>query len=326
MVFIYTYVHKRCEPLKSLLSAQDAEFNNNGYTCQAVEVPQVFEGQPYYDTAYWRGFGVMSAWGTYSASNWTEYCGGLMEKMTEVATFEESVITSTTPIDIEWEYTFENTAGGTEECKYTTRYFSNLNTLPNAPGGPLRCSLDGILGPCQVSPGVEVEDGSEIVGAVSFSEGVDQDSPFCPDTILWDRFSVQRSPLDTGIVEGAENYIPNLCRVWGQDVGIVSKAVQSCSKELCVKWYRILADASALALTIEVALVLLIVLSFKVNEYFAEKKRHEQSSGDGGGDGEEKDGDEEKGQEDGEREIKSLVMDAGKAVYAAGKTVKAALA
>ena len=39
---------------------------------------------------------------------------------------------------------------------------------------------------------------------------------------------------------------------WGQDVGIVSKAVRNCTKELCTDWWEIAADAIAIALGVEV--------------------------------------------------------------------------
>lgn len=40
--------------------------------------------------------------------------------------------------------------------------------------------------------------------------------------------------------------------MWGQDVGIVSNAVQNCSKEICAKWWKVVADALAIAFGVEV--------------------------------------------------------------------------
>ncbi|CAM9271472.1 unnamed protein product [Ectocarpus sp. 12 AP-2014] len=317
VVFIYSYLHQRCETFTSLLSAQDAIDDNHGYTCEPIEVPQVFDGQPYYDTAYWWGFGVLSAWGTFRGSDWTEYCGGLMAQMKEVTNF---VVDSDVP---DWTYEFKNTTGGIDECNYTTDYYTDLDTLPNAPGGLLGCSYPEAFGNCTAdgNEGGESIDGSEIYGAISITSNSDANGPFCADFIVWNPFTVMFSPLDN---ENVDDFIPDLCTVWGQDVGIVSKAVQSCEKEVCKKWYWILSDAIALAFAIEVAVVVIIILFFKVRENYEEKQRQEQSSRDGSG-GEEKGGDEEKEPEDVEGKI-TFAQDAGKAVFAAGQAIKTALA
>ncbi|CAB1098100.1 unnamed protein product [Ectocarpus sp. CCAP 1310/34] len=157
VVFIYSYLHQRCTTFKSLLSAEDAISNNDGYTCQAVEVPQVFNGQPYYDNAYWWGFGVVSAWGTFRGSNWTAYCGDLMTEVRGVVNFDDQIDSTT------WTYSFTNTTDGNSECDYTTGYYPGLNSLPNAPGGVLGCSYPNPFSACEMDD--EEVDGADIVGA-----------------------------------------------------------------------------------------------------------------------------------------------------------------
>lgn len=258
---IYFGVMKRCEKVKSLLDVGTVVTEPDGYTCTTITVPQVFNGQPYYDTAYFWGFAVTNAWGTFRGANWPEYCSSLLSAVVE------SVESTTNTTEWEWEFSFKSVDDTTETCVYRAFIATGVNGLPNAPGGPiLGCSHPKLYTvPCVDELG-EPTDGGDIEAMVSTSRSIYIDDSFCPDIIVWDNSYAYRSPLDEG--ETSED----LCEIWGQDVGIESKAVQSCEKDICQKWWNIVGSALALAAGMEVAVILLILVYYKFME--ARRERH----------------------------------------------------
>lgn len=52
--------------------------------------------------------------------------------------------------------------------------------------------------------------------------------------------------------------------MWGQDVGIVTNAVKSCTKNICLKWWAIVADAISIALGVEAVWIIVALAVYKV--------------------------------------------------------------
>jgi len=61
--------------------------------------------------------------------------------------------------------------------------------------------------------------------------------------------------------------IVTFCKIWGQDVGIVSKSVQTCYRNICTKWWSIIGSSIALAAGIEFVIVLLIIVLYKLRKH-----------------------------------------------------------
>lgn len=53
--------------------------------------------------------------------------------------------------------------------------------------------------------------------------------------------------------------------MWGQDVGIVSKIVQTCTKEICRSVWEIIANAIAIALGAEVVWIFIALALYNVH-------------------------------------------------------------
>lgn len=294
VAIIYVAVEDRCTTTTGLVEAGNV--NTDGYKCEYIVAPQEFDGQTYYETALWWGFAVTSAWGTFGGSNWDEYCLGLMGNISNVVRGEDWDAASTSD-RFPWEYSFENTAGGTDLCNFESRLVYGANVLPNAPGGLLRCTgPDGFID-CVDSEGVAIN-GSDMRAVWSKSDSFGLQDAFCPDFLVWDPSYVRHSPLDQNQTND------ELCSIWGQDVGIVSRSVQTCSKELCLTWWNILADAIALSVAVQSVILVGTVCLFKVNE--SRKAKNEQNKRDG----EEKDGDEEKQSgEDEDTDLRTLARE-----------------
>lgn len=305
VAIIYVAVEDRCTTTSGLVDAENV--NNDGYKCEFIVTPQEFEGQTYYETALWWGFAVTSAWGTFGGSNWNDYCMGLMGNISEVVRGEDWDAASTSDI-LPWKFAFETTSGGTDVCNYESTLVYGANVLPNAPGGLLRCTSPDGFTDCVDSDGRAIN-GSDMRAVWSESDSFNVHDKFCPDFLVWDPSYVKHSPLD----EDQTN--DELCSIWGQDIGIVSRSVQTCSKELCLTWWNILADAIALALAVQSVIILATICSFKFHESRKVNKEQKKKRG------EEKDGDEEEKQNDRDEDtdLKTLARETASEVLEFGK-------
>eukprot|EP00752_Nemacystus_decipiens_P006263 g5647.t1 len=299
VAMVYVYMTERCKTVNALLATFSAMELDN-YNCDDILVPQEFSGQTYYEAAYYYGFAVHAAWGTFRGANWTSYCVGLLDLATDaVINREEDPLVN----GVLERYTYEGIDGNLISCNRTVFWKTGLQSLPNAPGGVFGCSYR--------SP--EVEGGNSIscalgnvlldpeeysqIGAWIF-EGGDVGNisgDFCPDIMLWDNDVVRGSPLDKLEYENdARDATEKICSMWGQDVGIVSKAVQNCTGEICTDWWQIAADAIAIALGVEVVWIFVALIMYKLLGQENPKKHpnqhskqpnvnnHENASADGG--------------------------------------------
>ena len=156
-------------------------------------------------------------------------------------------------------FTFDNTEGALETCSYNSFISSGFDSLPNAPGGLFGCSNGNI--PCIDVDG-NVVNGSDINVLISSSTSFIEDDAFCPDMISWYPEFVGRSALTND-----NDSIVTFCKIWGQDVGIVNKSVQTCYVNICTKWWSIIGNSIALAFGIEFIIVLLIIIFYKLRKH-----------------------------------------------------------